>query len=213
VNKKFQIIAVTFLAIQLFAAATYASEITNGDFENGLTGWSYGSLANGAVTVVQSTSGTTGSMAQLKATSSLWQSFSWQAGDTLTFDYSFLGLEKRRFKVDIATYYVASSSQANPTPSILDLLHLVDAEILGTTTTSDKGWQEYSYTFQYSGQGLIQFSSINLTDEAFDSILLLDNIKQTSASPVPIPGSALLLGSSLLGLVGIGSRKKKGNAN
>jgi hypothetical protein len=30
-----------------------------------------------------------------------------------------------------------------------------------------------------------------------------------SPSPVPIPGSALLLGSSLLGLVGIGSRRKK----
>jgi hypothetical protein len=28
-------------------------------------------------------------------------------------------------------------------------------------------------------------------------------------SPVPVPGSALLLGSSLLGLVGIGSRRKK----
>jgi hypothetical protein len=66
------------------------------------------------------------------------------------------------------------------------------------------GSTDYTYDI-YS----LSDKSYKLVGDNGEIVLVTASCGTLTPSPVPVPGSALLLGSSLLGLVGISSRRKK----
>lgn len=199
VKNKIGIFAIILLASNLLAGGSYAADLTNGDFENGLTNWTY----TGGVVVLKEPE-STNHVAQLTANATLTSAqFDWSTGDKLTFDWNFIGLQEQGLK-DTASYTLSVTSLVSGE---------FYTEVLASGGETITGWTETpeSYVFKDSDPktGKIIFTMYNgANTNRQDSILQLDNVMLTKAAPVPIPGSALLLGSSLLGLVGIGSRRK-----
>jgi len=77
---------------------------------------------------------------------------------------------------------------------------------------------DFGFRF-YDSSNVYKYTISSLTDPFYlnSANSIGNNIKVTgsgvaSVSAVPIPGSALLLGSGVIGLLGIGSRRKKDNA-
>ena len=77
------------------------------------------------------------------------------------------------------------------------------------------GWIESNYTIVADGTYALRFGVTNFTDGDFQSGLAYDGatiggeviIPDPGVSPVPVPASALLLGSALVGLAGLRRRK------
>jgi hypothetical protein len=85
----------------------------------------------------------------------------------------------------------------------------VVATVLGTTFSSGSGAQDSSETNKYVNfYGLPNFYGVRITSTQY--AFELDNIAVgQNINPVPIPAAVWLLGSGLLGLVGIRRRFKK----
>jgi hypothetical protein len=193
--------------------------LTNGGFETGdLTGWTATNVSVlGTHSGVNPTEGAF--MAVLSPggvfDASLSQDFSpgGFAEVTISFDYNLQALDLFPlvdFGTDSLTAFIGS----------LQLLSVPLNDVFSGGSTI-LGWQTFSQTFTSPlgfppGPFSMAFQVENFPPDGGDPFQLLsayvDNVSIDAASPVPEPGTLLLMGSGLLGLVGYGSRRRRKTA-
>jgi hypothetical protein len=204
-------------AIIGWAGSATALSITNGSFETGnFSGWSITEQWGGSakvVTVAEAFKGNTYTatdgryMADLTATSFVQQNQTWSAGESLSFDWAFLGMDAR---VPIVNWFNDTALFEIVGANNVPVYSVVLADILSTGNYNDTGWQTFTYTFTTDGSGSIRFGVQNKTSFFQDSVLLVDNVR--SAAPVPEPTTMLLFGTGLLSLAAVGRRRAASKA-
>jgi len=130
--------------------------------------------------------------------SAIRQSFTANAGEVLSFNWNFL-TDDAGLSDDFAFVLIDGS-----------LTTLSDANSLllgpsGGFFLDETGYYTSSHTFGTSGAHTLAFGVVDAPDNIGASGLLVDNISLTA---VPIPGTLLLMGSGLAGLIGF--LRKKG---
>ncbi|KAF0189215.1 MAG: hypothetical protein FD168_1062 [Desulfobulbaceae bacterium] len=181
------------LGMVAFTPTVSSASPANFGFENGLSGWTTSTTPGSSAAVVNSFSGYSplyggNSFLLLQETipgsSALaTQTFSMVAGQTLSGVSAFIG---------------DNSVSAVSSRIIIGITSLsTDAEFQLSPTSS---WQSWSWTAATTGTYNISYQLTGFGPGTKSALF--------DAAPVPIPGAALLFGSGLLGLVGIGVRKK-----
>ncbi len=183
-----------FICFIVLGSAT-ASTITNGGFENGLTGWTIDTTTGGSVTTTSYNGGTA---AAAFASSSISQNYSWELGEELAFDWAFDYVDwGTTSPYSDYNYFGVTDTSGNGGSFEITLAQTFDAD-----------WQSYLHTFSNAGSGTLYFGSQNVGDEYLDSIAFFDNVSSSTISPVPEPTTMVLLGFGILGLAGVSRRKK-----
>jgi hypothetical protein len=223
---------VLVLAMAPPASAVLNNIVTNGDFEaspDHLVNWSQAAQTGGRGAFTSSSSGSNDFAVSASSSyeSEMWQvinaatSTGWIPGGTAqTYNFSMQYVRQGTFFEATAAEYGLWYFDSNP----------VSAPAFGTNAdTPNAGWHllsgntdlDHTNSFQtVTASGTIagfqpQWFAVTLegqtlwdTDRTeFDNISLTTQC--TPSSAVPIPPTALLLGSGLLGLVGLGWRRKK----
>lgn len=105
--------------------------------------------------------------------SGIWTSLLVQAGDTLSFRYNFLTNEVNDLGNTINDFaFLAIGSSIIP---FADVVSLPLSSSSAPGFMSETGFQDYSYTFTSGGSVLVGLGVVNVTDNTFDSGILLDN--------------------------------------
>jgi hypothetical protein len=188
---------VLVLGMAGMASATSIS-VENGSFESGdFTGWTLS--GGGTKTVVSEDDGFTATdgdkFANLYASTTLVQFVSWNAGETLTFNWNFNANDYLPFN-DFSIFQVGGS----------EFFNLTLGNVASAGNYVATGWKSYTYTFENTGDGSITFGVYNSVDTLQSSQLYLDNVGGTA--PVPEPATMLLMGTGLAGLVAANRRRK-----
>jgi hypothetical protein len=192
--------------LMMAAVSANATIIVNGGFETGdFTGWTnFGPGSNAVVTsalaydstVYNPTNGKY--MARFDATSGAIQNqISWNAGDYISFKWAFLAKDYLPFN-DYSLFTLTANSPQG------QLANVKLSDVAATGNYGDTGWQTYGYKFTTAGTGWIMFNSVNALDNVAGSVLLVDDV---SSTPVPEPGTMVLLGFGMLGLAIYGKRR------
>ncbi|MEH2406059.1 hypothetical protein [Nostoc sp.] len=134
---------------------------------------------------------------QVSKGSNIQQIFTGKAGDILSFDYNFLNDEILTPIIfpDFSFVSINSSSDSS-TSSLLELADVTDATSKSSLTefAEETGFKTFSFKLPTTGTYTLGIGVINVGDIAFDSGLLIDNVKVTS---VPEPSFGLLEFSAL----------------
>ena len=178
--------------------------IANGGFETGdFSGWSTSGYGGGSVVPTDAGYGATeGSyFADLYADSALFQNVSWNAGDSLSFDWNFKANDYMPFN-DWSMFRVRDTSGG-----ILFNLTLSNVSSVGNFGAT--GWDSYTYTFTSEGSGYVDFGVFNFADTYAPSQLSIDNVT-TYDAPVPEPATLTIL---CLGLMSLAIRREYRETN
>ena len=175
--------------LALAANTAFAGVITNGNFDSGLNGWT----SNGNVTLVNNGGAAARLTAGLGAETytTLLQSISLNAGDTLTGQAQFFGAD-----------YLPYNDNAYVKLSGNDLFYSSIANV-GAYGTS--ALTSFSFTALVSGTYFLSAGVANSIDNVGSSTLEVRNFAVTNA--VPEPASLALFGLALAGFVAARRRK------
>lgn len=90
--------------------------------------------------------------------------------------------------------------------------------LIGELSSSNNKWKTDTFDIfglleSFSGESITLTLKLSETTQWMDLLWLdkcvISGTYNTAPAPVPIPGAALLLGSGLLGLIGVGTRRKE----
>ena len=205
------------LAVLTFSTGITQADLSNNSFETGdLSGWSTAVPSGGSVSVVKSHADTTGKgtgttswastdgsgFALLRASgpgnsTKLYQTFTANAGHTLTFDYFWDSQDYKPFN-DMATGSLLSGAGTGG-PVVSTLF----SESVNTDPSNYWGipWKSVSYDITSAGTYTLLITAANGKDNSYDSYVGVDSI-----ATAPVPG-AVLLGMLGLSVVGVKLRK------
>jgi len=117
--------------------------------------------------------------------SALQLTFTAQAGDTLSFDWDFLTNELESTLVgsnNDFSFAVLQSIGSGQQPLVNELADIHETPNTSRTMiTNESGYQTFSTRIDASGTYTLSIGSVNVGDVLFDSNLLVDNFKLTSA--------------------------------
>lgn len=212
-------IAPTRVVLALVAALTVphaGATLVNGDFENGLTGWTSFSTANGSGSAFTSLFDTTGSGTTSRAASLMVGQIQSQPGGVAAggglqqlFDFSG-GAYALSVSLASWNFWTTSNAYAGVFSVALDGLQLgvfdfgsIDAQ------TIERGQINYSGSAA-AGSHILSIQAVRpapAASQARAPFQYIDNVTFTAANSVPEPGTLALLGLGAVALMA--SRKKR----
>jgi hypothetical protein len=192
-----------------------ASMPDNFGFENELTGWSVVENGGSARAVQIFKDGETSAQVTFKPVEgasfllldnapknnrvTVSRTFDLDASEELSGSYAFYAPS---WSCDIAAVAIQKSGESDYLMDVSDT-HMANA-LFGL------GWHQWSWVAKDSGTYTLSYILHSFSDGP-QSYAMFDgaSVVTPNVAPVPIPGAALLLGSGLMGMFGVGSRKNR----
>jgi hypothetical protein len=206
-NKQALIMSAAALALTA-SASSMAGLVANGDFESGGDSWGV-EPAGGASFTFPTTGGNGDGYLRMDNTTAAWGGVAINTDDpagALLADFGVVAGDSYDFLWDMKAFSGAGGGSGIKIESWNEAGFLSTTGDQAFATTSD--WASYSYNYTVDA-GATRLKIVLLGINA-DSVMGYDNvcIDDCSVSEVPVPAAAWLFGSALLGLAGVGRRKK-----